>query len=66
LSKLQNIDWAATRLNEPKHRVYRWAREGVIPVVRLGRRMKVDPEILEEWIAAGGSDYPGGWRRKAE
>ena len=41
------------------------AREGVLPVVRLGRQYRVDPERLSEWIGAGGRPLPGGWRRAA-
>ncbi|GMA49223.1 hypothetical protein GCM10025857_05800 [Alicyclobacillus contaminans] len=46
-------------------RVYELAREGLIPVVRLGRQLRVDPEQLERWIQTGGKAYPGGWRREA-
>jgi hypothetical protein len=36
--------------------------EGVI--VRLGRRVLVNPEKLSEFIAGGGKALPGGWRRR--
>ncbi|MCL6446011.1 MAG: helix-turn-helix domain-containing protein [Alicyclobacillus sp.] len=46
-------------------RVYELAREGLLPVVRMGRQLRVDPEQLERWIQTGGKAYPGGWRREA-
>lgn len=36
------------------------------PAVRLGRKIYVHLELAEEWARAGGSAFPGGWRRKAE
>ncbi|WP_062309855.1 helix-turn-helix domain-containing protein [Alicyclobacillus sendaiensis] len=46
-------------------RAYELAREGLLPVVRLGRQLRVDPLQLEEWIRNGGQAYPGGWRKEA-
>jgi hypothetical protein len=46
-------------------RVSAAAREGILPVVRLGRQVFVDPERLKEFIDGGGRAYPGGWRREA-
>jgi excisionase family DNA binding protein len=42
------------------------ARENILPVVRLGRQLRIDPRQLEEFIAGGGKALPGGWRRKPE
>lgn len=47
-------------------RVYELVRQDVLPHVRLGRQVRIDPDRLEEWIAAGGQALPGGWRRAAE
>jgi excisionase family DNA binding protein len=65
MSSLVTADWVAQRLGEPKHRIYRWARDGVIPCVHIGRRMKFDREVIEEWIATGGQALPGGWKNEA-
>ncbi|CAN5680078.1 hypothetical protein BH23GEM6_BH23GEM6_04470 [soil metagenome] len=65
MSTLRSMEWAAERLGEPLHAVYRMGRDGLLPVVRLGRRMKVDPAKLENWIDAGGQALPGGWRKEA-
>lgn len=42
-------------------------REGLLPpgvVVQVGRRVRVDLDALEAWIAAGGQGLAGGWRRE--
>lgn len=46
-------------------RAYELARNGVIPTVRLGRQIRVDPEQLRRVIEQGGKPLPGGWRREA-
>lgn len=45
--------------------VYRLVREGILPAVRIGRQIRFDPDMLEEWIRKGGKSYDGGWRREA-
>lgn len=44
-------------------RVYKLAAEGVLPCVRVGRRVYFDLSRIEEWVQAGGQALPGGWRR---
>jgi hypothetical protein len=39
------------------------AREGLFPVVRIGRRIFVDLAEVEAYTKAGGQALPGGWRR---
>ena len=63
---LIEVDAVAERLGQTPHAVYRMAREGILPHVRLGRKVRVDPEVLEEWIRGGGQALPGGWRRDAD
>ena len=43
-------------------RCYGLARAEILPVVRLGRQLRVDPEKLQEWIDGGGQALAGGWR----
>jgi excisionase family DNA binding protein len=52
----------AAVLQVPKARVYELAREGLIPVVRLGRQVRVSASALNDWIADGGRALPDGWR----
>jgi len=40
----------------PKH-IYRLAREGLLPCVRVGRRIRFDKEQIDRWVADGGSGY---------
>jgi hypothetical protein len=39
------------------------AREGVLPLVRLGRRCFVDERAFDELIANGGRGFKAGWRK---
>ena len=64
-SKLQSLQWCATRLGVSYARAAELARQELIPVVRLGRQIKVSPSALEEFILSGGKALPGGWRREA-
>lgn len=45
--------------------VYRLVREGILPAVRIGRQIRFDPDVLQEWIKRGGKAYDGGWRKEA-
>jgi hypothetical protein len=40
-------------------------RRGILPGVRLGRQVRIDPEALAAFIETGGKALPGGWRREA-
>ena len=51
---LLRITDVAVLLSITPARAYELARRGVLPCVRLGRQVRVDPERLEQWIAAGG------------
>lgn len=52
---LQNVDYVMRRTGFTKDRVWQLCRDGVIPVVKFGRRYKFDPAQLERWIARGGT-----------
>jgi excisionase family DNA binding protein len=56
----------AARLNVSEAAVYDMVREKLLPCVRLGRRVRFDPGVLERWIEQGGAALPGGWRRSGE
>lgn len=61
--QLLRIPEVAKTLSISPHRAYDLARSGVLPVVRLGRQLRVDSGALAEWVARGGKALPGGWRR---
>ncbi len=52
--KLLRIDEVAELLDVSRARTYELVREGLLPVVRLGRQIRVDPSKLEAWLDAGG------------
>ena len=52
--KLLRIDDVAELLDVSRARAYDLVREGLLPVVRLGRQVRVDPNKLEAWLDAGG------------
>ncbi|MFQ6583346.1 helix-turn-helix domain-containing protein [Priestia megaterium] len=60
--KLLRTAEVANILNVTEARVYSMAREGFLPVVKLGRHVRVDQDKLNEWIENGGHTLPGGWK----
>ena len=60
--RLLTIPEAAEVLRVPRARIYQLAREGLLPVVHLGRQLRVDESALQDWIASGGKALPGGWK----
>lgn len=63
---LLTVPEVSQRLKISEARVRELGRLGLLPVVKLGRQIRVDPARLDAWIAAGGQSLPGGWRREAE
>ena len=59
---LRDIQTAASELRVGQSTLRRWIREGRLPVVRLGRRVLLRPDVITELItsnevpSAGGSD----------
>ena len=64
LQKLLRVPEVAEILDISEDRVYDLARQGIIPVVRLGRVIRVDRAALQEFIKKGGKALPGGWKRE--
>lgn len=60
---LLRISEVAGILNVSVARCYDMARNRILPVVRLGRQLRVDADKLEQWIGDGGQALAGGWRR---
>jgi excisionase family DNA binding protein len=52
--KLLRISEVAALLDVRVQRAWEMGRHGILPIVRLGRQMRVDPDQLEAWLAAGG------------
>jgi hypothetical protein len=47
-----------------EQRAYQMIRAGLLPSVRIGRRIYVDPAQWETFKASGGKSLPGGWRKE--
>lgn len=62
MKKLLTMSEAAEIIGVRDQKLYIMARDGMFPVVRVGRLLKVDPDRLQEWIDNGGQ---GGWKKEA-
>ncbi|MBM3763703.1 MAG: helix-turn-helix domain-containing protein [Acidobacteria bacterium] len=48
--------------------LYRAVRENILPpgvAVRIGRRMLINTDKLQQWLDNGGQALPGGWKRES-
>ena len=52
--RLLTIPEVARVLHVRTERAYQLARDGVLPVVRLGRQVRVNGRALDDWVAQGG------------
>ena len=63
--KLLTAQAVADRLDVPLSTIYEAARQDRIGgIVRLGRKLRFDPDKFEAWLDAGGEALPGGWRQE--
>jgi excisionase family DNA binding protein len=53
----------ADRLGVSLQRAYEMGRAGLLPIVRMGRQIRVEETRLMSWIESGGRALPGGWKR---
>jgi excisionase family DNA binding protein len=61
---LLTVPQLASQLGVSLPRAYELCRLGLIPgVVRLGRQIRLDSRLVDDWIGTGGQALPGGWRR---
>ncbi len=57
--KLLTVQEAAETLRVTPQWVYKMARRGVLPTVRLGRQLRIDAAVLEGWLAEHSSNGNG-------
>ncbi len=57
------IPEVAKILSITPERAYELARLDILPVVRIGRQVRVDPNVLADWVKKGGKALSAGWRR---
>lgn len=62
-SGLLRVGQAAQFLSVTPRRAYQLAREGRIPVVKVGRQIRFELAALAEWVRRGGSGLGRGTRR---
>jgi len=63
--KLRPLRWVTSVFPISYQRAADLARRGVLPTVRLGRQVFVDPKQIEQFVKTGGRALPGGWRQEA-
>lgn len=56
-AKMLRVQDVAEILDVTTARVYELARLGLLPVIRLGRQIRVDPRVLDDFIATGGKSF---------
>jgi excisionase family DNA binding protein len=54
IPQLVDVDAVARALGRSRWSIYRLAREGVLPSVRLGRSIAFDPGAVKDFVARGG------------
>lgn len=65
-AKLLTVPEVAKYLQVTNARVYELVREGTVQAVRLGRQVRINPAILQDFVDRGGVALPGGWKRQSE
>lgn len=63
--KLLRVREVAALLQVEPARVYQLVREGLLPVVRLGRSVRVHPGELDRWARRGGRQLADDREREA-
>lgn len=56
---LQTVRQTAQRIGASERSVRRWIAAGQLPVIRLGRAVRIDPDRVDAILAAGGLLRPG-------
>ena len=64
--RLLTMKDVAQRLGISLQRTYDMGRLGLLPVVRLGRQLRVEEGRLASWVEDGGRGLPGGWKRNSD
>ena len=62
--KLLTIHEVAFFLKINPHTAYRYAKEGRIPAIRVGRNWRFSEKGLEEWLTQKAGKDIGAWHRK--
>ena len=66
VSPLVGVRAVAAYLGISEAQLYQACRDDIVPHVKIGRRTKFQPEAIMDWVANGGSSFPGGWKKEAQ
>jgi len=55
---------AAAYLDVTEAHLLQLARDGIVPCVRLGRRVLFSETALRDFVESGGKAFAGGWRKQ--
>jgi len=64
MTKLLKVNEIAKMFGMTEERIYTLAREGILPVCRVGRQLRFSENAIKDFIVNGGQAFPGGWRKK--
>ena len=56
--KLITVNKIAELTDLSTDRVYEIIRLGLLPAVKIGRQVRVEEQVLKDWISRGGQTYP--------
>lgn len=62
--KLLTIQEVASLLKIDKLTAYKYAKEGKIPAIRVGRNWRFLEDVLEEWLTNKAGKDIGAWHKK--
>lgn len=65
MTRLLKVEDVASLFSLTEERVYTLAREGILPVVKIGRQLRFAETAINEFVAKGGKSWSGGWRKEA-
>jgi excisionase family DNA binding protein len=57
--RLLTVPEVASILRVKPARVYELARDGLLPVTRIGRQIRIHPDQLDHWLRGGGQPLSG-------
>ncbi len=63
MARLLRANQAAQKIDVTVDRLYDYSRQGIVPVVRIGRQVRWSEEALDDFISNGGQSFPGGWKK---
>ena len=56
----------AAYLRMSRRQVYQLVRDGILPFARIGRAVRFDLRVIDEFVRQGGASFDHGWRKVAQ